>query len=70
METIQSQLLKIKQSVNDVEEIVSNYKIGLISISEMWGQINCAQDRVECIKSDIQLEYGINRNAVNLMLNL
>jgi hypothetical protein len=70
MKTIQTELADIKNSATLIEGIVTNYKCGFITLTEMLAQIDDVQRCVELSKEAIANEYGINRNAVNLMLTL
>ncbi len=44
--------------------------MGLITMSEKHNQLLYILSTIEDIKKDICKEYGINTNAVNLMLTL
>jgi hypothetical protein len=70
MKTIHSQLAEIKKSVETIESIITNYKCGFITIVEMLAQINDVQRVVNGTKAEIEIEYGINTAAVDLMLTM
>ncbi len=70
MKTIHSQLAEIKNSVATIESIIANYKCGFITIVEMLAQISDVQRSVNGTKAEIEIEYGINTNAVDLMLTM
>lgn len=70
MNTIHTQLDQIKNSALQIESIVENYKCGFITIPEMLGQIADVQTMVKGTYAEIEIEYGINTNAVSLMLSI
>lgn len=70
MKSIHKQLDEIKFSAEQIELIVENYKCGFITIPEMLGQITDVQTSVKGTYAEIEIEYGINTNAVNIMLTL
>ena len=70
MKSIQTELADIKNSATLIEGIVTNYKCGFVTITEMLAQINDVQICVEQAKNAIENEYSINRNAIDLMLTL
>jgi hypothetical protein len=70
MNLIHNQLADIKNSAEQIETIVDRYKCGFITIPEMLGQIADVQTMVKGTYAEIEIEYGINTNAVNIMLTL
>jgi hypothetical protein len=70
MHTIKEQLQEIKVLALKICEISENYKMGFITISEMLYQIQNVDHNIECIKSSIRNEYGINETAIDLMLQM
>lgn len=70
METIHSQIKAIKMQSKELENVVNNYNMGLITMSEKHNQLIDILASIDKISKDIQKEYGINSTAVNLMLEL
>lgn len=70
MKSIHQQLSEINNTATSVDVILANYKMGFITISEMWGQINDVEIDMERVKSEIMADYGVNEAAINLMLTL
>ena len=70
MNLIHNQLAEIKNSAEQIETIVDRYKCGFITIPEMLGQIADVQTMVKDKYAEIEIEYSINSNAVNIMLTL
>jgi hypothetical protein len=70
MNSIVNQIKDIKASYKAVESIVENYKMGMLTFAEFWGQINEVEQRNENTKVEIATEHTISMRAVNLMLEL
>jgi hypothetical protein len=70
MKTIHNQLAEIKKSAEVIRSITENYQCGFITIVEMLAQINDVQRVVNGTKAEIEIEYGINTQAVDLMLTM
>jgi hypothetical protein len=70
MRTIQQQIKEIKMHSNTLQDIVNNYYMGLITMSEKHAQLTYTLGVIESIKKDIQKEYGINSRSFSLMLEL
>jgi hypothetical protein len=70
MMTLKKQLKMIRDESLQIKDVVSNYEMGLITISEMNNQIQGVLLNVDKIKDEICMEYNVNHNAVNLMLEL
>jgi hypothetical protein len=70
MRTIQQQIKEIKMQSKEFENVVNNYNMGLITMSEKHKQLTDILISIDCISKEIQKEYGINQIAVNLMLEL
>jgi hypothetical protein len=70
MNTIQTQLAKVKERTNQLNAVQQNYQMGLITMAEMHNQsLDLILDAKQIIES-ICKEYEINTTAVNLMLEL
>jgi prophage tail gpP-like protein len=70
MQTIHKQLNEIRLNSSTLDNVVNDYNMGLITMSEKHNQLLYILSTIEDIKKDICKEYGINTNAVNLMLTL
>ena len=70
MKTIHKQLNEIRLNSSTLDNVVNDYNMGLITMSEKHNQLLHILSTIEDIKKDICKEYGINTNAVNLMLTL
>jgi hypothetical protein len=70
MNSFVNQIQDIKASYKAVESIVENYKMGMLTFAEFWGQINAVEERNESIKNSIAADLTISIRAVNLMLEL
>lgn len=70
METIHSQIKAIKMQSKELENVVNNYNMGLITMSEKHNQLVDILVTIDKKSKEIQKEYGINSTAVNLMLEL
>jgi hypothetical protein len=70
MRTIHSQLAEIKKSAEVIRSITENYSCGFITIVEMLAQIQTIQNGINGTKAEIEIEYGINTQAVDLMLTM
>ena len=70
MRTLNDQLKEIKLHSSTLHDVVVNYNMGLITMSEKHNQLLDILSIIENIKKEICKEYGINTNAVNLMLTL
>lgn len=70
METIHGQIKAIKMQSKELENVVNNYNMGLITMSEKHNQLVDILVTIDKKSKEIQKEYGINSTAVNLMLEL
>ena len=70
MQTIHKQLNEIRLNSSTLDNVVNDYNMGLITMSEKHNQLLYILSTIEDIKKDICKEYGLNTNAVNLMLTL
>ena len=70
MRTINEQLKEIKIQSSLIHDVVNNYNMGLIMMSEKHNQLIDILSTIENMKKEICKEHGINTNAVNLMLTL
>jgi len=70
MELLTDKLQAIKELHSNYSDIVANYNMGLILGNEMQAQIDHLSKQINEIKSQIKTEYGINDNAVGLLLTL
>jgi hypothetical protein len=70
MRTLHQQLSEIKLNSSTLHDVVTNYNMGLITMSEKHNQLLDILSIIDNIKKDICKEYGINTIAVNLMLTL
>ena len=70
MDLLTDKLQAIKELHGNYSDVVENYNMGLILGSEMQAQIDHLSKAINEIKAQIKTEYGINDNAVNLLLTL
>lgn len=70
METIHSQIKAIKMQSKEFENVVNNYNMGFITMSEKHNQLTDILITIDKKSKEIQKEYGINSTAINLMLEL
>jgi hypothetical protein len=70
MKTLHDKLKEIRVQSENIQTIVDHYNMGLITMSEKHNQLLDVLLSIENTKKDICKEYGINSNAVNLMLTL
>jgi hypothetical protein len=70
MRTLHKQLSEIKSNSETIHDVINNYNMGLITMSEKHNQLLDILSIIDNIKKEICKEYGINSNAVNLMLTL
>ena len=65
---IKKRLDQIKGQKEVIDNVLTNYNMGLITVIEMYGQIGDVLESVESLKKDIKKDYGINDSAIQLML--
>ena len=70
MQTIQTKLNEIRKHSETLHDVITNYNMGLITITEKHNQLLDILSIIDGMKKDICKEYGINTAAVNLMLTL
>lgn len=70
MQTIQTQLKQIRTQSSYFQDVLNNYEMGLITMTEKHNQLLDILNSIDEIRKDICKEYGINMAAVNLMLTL
>ena len=70
MQTIQTQLKQIRTQSSYFQDVLNNYEMGLITMTEKHNQLLDILNSIDEIRKDICKEYGINTAAVNLMLTL
>jgi hypothetical protein len=70
MRTLHDQLKEIKLYSSTFQDVINNYDMGLITITEKHNQLLDILSAIDNLRKDICKEYGINTNAVDLMLTL
>lgn len=70
MQTIKTQLDQIRTQSSYFQDVLNNYEMGLITMTEKHNQLLDILNSIDEIRKDICKEYGINTAAVNLMLTL
>lgn len=70
LKTIGQRLTEIRNASELIESVISNYNMGLITISEKHNQILDILAHIQNIEMEICKEYDVNMNAVYLMLTL